>query len=71
MLQLKNFKKVTENSQKNGRISLDDFKKNTSKEEGIIDLEKLTGGILGACHIVVNGQHYDNGGSGVLYFLIR
>ncbi|SIQ80880.1 hypothetical protein SAMN05880574_12633 [Chryseobacterium sp. RU37D] len=49
MLNLKNFKKTTESNQKNGRISLDEFKKQATQNEKM-DLEKLTGGILGACH---------------------
>lgn len=49
MLKLSNFKKVTQSSQKNGRISLNEFKKQSVQTENM-DLEKLTGGILGACH---------------------
>ena len=47
MLELKNFKSVVKGGQK---LSLDQFKSIAIQEKEGMDLEKLTGGILGACH---------------------
>ncbi|WP_157498571.1 hypothetical protein [Flavobacterium sp. F52] len=47
MLDLKNLKNVVKDNQK---MSLEQFKSIAINEQDQMDLEKLTGGILGACH---------------------
>ena len=48
MLNLKNFKSIVDGNQK---LSIEQFKSIAIQEQDQMDLEKLTGGILGACHI--------------------
>lgn len=47
MLDLKNFQAAVKEEQK---LSLEQFKSIALQEQDQVDLEKLTGGILGACH---------------------
>ena len=47
MLNLKNLRSVIKDNQK---MSLEQFKSIAVNEQDQMDLEKLTGGILGACH---------------------
>ena len=63
MLDLKNFKSVVKGNKK---LSLEQFKSIAVQEQNQMDLEKLTGGILGACHWYW-GPNDDGSGYGLHY----
>ncbi|MBJ2126362.1 hypothetical protein [Flavobacterium sp. IB48] len=55
MLNLKNLRSVIKDNQK---MSLEQFKSIAINEQDQMDLEKLTGGILGACHTQPGWESY-------------